>query len=86
MGFFLITVVKLLVNVITLAIIVNVLLSYVISPYHPVREALNRFIEPLLAPIRRYIPPAGGIDFSPMVLLIAVQIIGQILIVLFQSF
>ena len=32
------------------------------------------------APIRRLVPPAGGIDFSPLILLVLLQILGHALI------
>ena len=85
MGSALIPLINLIVNAFTLLIIVNVILSYFLSPYHPARELLGRLVEPFLGPLRRIIPPAGGLDFSPMVLLIAVQLIGQILIGLLRA-
>ena len=39
----------------------------------PVGDALERLCEPLLAPIRRVIPPIGGLDLSALFLLIALQ-------------
>lgn len=77
---YLATLINLLVNALTLLVIVDVLISYFLPPYHPSREMLDRLVEPFLAPIRRFLPPAGGIDFSPMVLVIAIQLIGQVLI------
>jgi YggT family protein len=50
------------------------------SPYHPVRQALGSVVEPLLAPIRRLMPQTGMLDFSPMVLIILVQIVRRLLI------
>ena len=67
-------------------VIASVLLSYFISPYHPVRQALDRIIEPFLTPIRRVVPTAGMIDFSPIVLILAVQFLKMILVGLLQSF
>ena len=63
------------------AIIVRVLLSWV-----PVRlpYGLGEFVwsitEPILAPIRRALPIAGGMDFSPLVALFAIQIAESILL------
>ncbi len=37
--------------------------------------ALNALLQPLLAPIRRIMPNTGAIDFSPMVLIIGLQIL-----------
>jgi len=67
-------------RLLTLLIIVDVVLSYFMSPFHPVREALDRIVNPMLNPIRRVIPPLGGLDLSPIVLLILVQVLGSVLI------
>ena len=63
------------------AIIVRVLLSWV-----PVRlpYGLGEFVwsitEPILGPIRRALPMAGGIDFSPLIALFGIQIAESILL------
>ena len=63
------------------AIIIRVLLSWV-----PVRlpYGLGEFVwsitEPILGPIRRALPMAGGIDFSPLIALFAIQIAESILL------
>jgi YggT family protein len=41
-----------------------------------VGTALERLTEPLLRPIRRFLPDLGGIDLSPIVLLIGLQFLG----------
>jgi YggT family protein len=41
--------------------------------------ALEKMTEPLYRPIRRFMPDFGGIDFSPMVLIIIVMILQQLL-------
>ncbi|HEY66877.1 MAG: YggT family protein [Chloroflexi bacterium] len=57
------------------AIIARALLSWVrISYYHPVARFLIRITEPILAPLRRYIPPVAGVDFTPMVALVILWI------------
>ncbi len=61
-------------------IIASSLLSFFLPPYHPVREALDRIIDPFLTPIRRVVPNAGMFDFSPLLLIIAVQLLARILI------
>jgi YggT family protein len=38
-------------------------------------ESLTRFTEKLYRPIRRFIPPIAGIDISPIIVIIALQII-----------
>lgn len=75
-----IALIDLVVDLLTLLIILHVILSYALSPYHPVREAVDRVVEPMLMPIRRVLPYTGGIDFSPVVLLLIVQLLGRLLI------
>ncbi len=65
-------------------VIVDVFLSYFLDPYHPVRMALDRLVEPMLTPLRGVIPPISGIDFSPLALIIILQILRQLVIVLFS--
>jgi YggT family protein len=67
-------------------VIASVILSYFVSPYHPVRQALDRILDPFLAPIRRIVPSAGMIDFSPMILILAIQFLKIILTNVLQSF
>ncbi len=55
------------------------ILSFFLPPYHPVRERLGRIVDPFLEPIRRVIPAASGLDFSPLVLIIIVVIIVRLL-------
>jgi YggT family protein len=42
-------------------------------------DTLHRLTEPALAPIRRVLPPIGGLDLSPMVLLLALQVLRGLL-------
>ena len=39
-------------------------------------EALAKVCEPVLDPIRRRLPPMGGIDFSPLIVILALQFIS----------
>ena len=66
-----------------LVIVVDVVLSYFMAPYHPVRRTLDRIVQPMLRPIQRVIKPVGGMDFSPVVLVIAIGLIDQIVNYLF---
>ena len=77
--------IQLIVNGLTLVVFVDVLLSFVLNPFHPLRRALDSFVDPMLAPIRRVVPPVGGLDFSPAILLIVLQILGRVLVTLLVS-
>ncbi len=72
--------INMIAQVITLLVIASVLLSYFLSPYHPARKFVDDLVEPMLAPIRRIVPSAGMLDFSPMVLILLVQIVTRFLI------
>lgn len=53
--------------------IVWVVLSWV-NPYAPFAPAVGALVEPLLAPFRRVLPRLGGLDLSPLALVLVVQI------------
>jgi YggT family protein len=57
----------LVLTVFLVAVIIQVILSWV-SPghYNPVIGLVNRIAEPVLKPIRKFIPPLGGIDLTPL--------------------
>lgn len=74
------SIIQLIFQLLTFVIFADVILSFFMSPYHPIRKALDSIVNPLLDPIRRFVPPMQGIDFSPMVLLILVQVLEYILL------
>lgn len=67
--------------VFSLLIIVRVIMSWV-SPdaRNQIVVIVHRITEPVLAPVRNLLPAMGGIDFSPLLVLIAVQVAEQVLI------
>ncbi len=76
----LVTFIRVLSQLFIWVVIGSSLLSFFMPPDHPVREALDRIVNPFLTPIRRIVPLAGNLDFSPLVLIIAVQILSGFLI------
>jgi YggT family protein len=77
---FLIYFINLLAQVITILVIAKVILSYFMSPYHPIRETVDRMVNPMLEPIRRIMPSTGMIDFSPLILLVLMQLLRRFLV------
>ncbi len=64
----------------TVAIIIYVILGWVLPPgYSPPMAVLASVCEPVLAPVRRLIPPIGGIDFSPLWVSLAFGVILRLL-------
>lgn len=45
------------------------------SPFAPVVSLLHKATEPVFAPIRRFVPPFGGFDFTPLVALFALRFV-----------
>ncbi len=75
----------LLANLLIVLIFIWVIVSWILPPYHPLREALDRIVDPMLNPIRRVVPMAGMLDLSPMILMILIEIVSRILVSLLQS-
>lgn len=55
-------------------VLVQAILSWV-NPYHPIAPFFNTLTRPFLNPLRRFIPLVGGVDLSPLVILILCQLI-----------
>lgn len=75
-----ITVISIIFRILSFLVIAQVVLSYFMSPYHPVRAFLDRIVEPMLKPIRKILPKSLPLDFSPLILLIVFQVLEYILI------
>jgi YggT family protein len=46
-----------------------------VNPHAPLADVFNRVCEPMLRPFRRLIPPVGGMDLSPLALIVLVQVV-----------
>ena len=73
-------IINLVANLLIILVIVDSVLSFFLSPYHPVRATVDRIVNPLLAPIRRIVPLVGMLDLSPLIFIILVEILSSILI------
>ena len=68
-------------------VFVEVIVSYLVmygklSAYSPFVRTLRKIVNPMLAPIRRIMPRTGPIDFSPLIVMLALQFLSG----LFHSF
>ena len=79
-------IVNLLVRIETLLIFARVLLSWFpgIPPWHPLVRALAAVTDPVLLPFRRMLPTIGGLDFSPIVAIVVLQVVGQFVVDLIE--
>ncbi len=69
-----------LANILIGIIFVWAITSWFLSPYHPVRQFLDRIVEPMVAPIRRLIPSVGMLDLSPLILMVLIELVRMFLI------
>jgi len=80
-----ITIIQMVSNVFILLIVFSVFLPYFLSPANRFREIVDRIVDPFLSFLRHYIPPISRIDFSPVVLVILVQLVTYLLVALLAS-
>lgn len=77
---FVLTLVNLLYWAFWLLILVRVILSFTnMNPYHPLVRTVYQLTEPVLAPIRRFMPPTVGLDFSPLIALLLLELLRMAL-------
>ena len=63
------------------ALIISVILSWVAPGTHnPAAELINQICEPLLAPVRRILPSMGGLDLSPIVAFLLLNLVDMLVI------
>ncbi len=73
------TIITVIEQTLLLLILLNIVLSYFMDPYHPFRQSVDKLIEPMLRPIRQVVPSFGRFDFSPIILMVLVEILAAIL-------
>jgi YggT family protein len=71
----------LLINIFMFSIIIQVILSW-INPgsYNPVTAMLYSITSPIMRPIQRLVPPISGIDLSPLVAIIGLQVVRMLIL------
>ena len=81
-------IIQFLLRILTWIIIIQVILSWLLAfnvlntssqGVRSIAVAMDRITAPLYRPIRRVLPDFGGIDFSPLVILILIQVIKKLL-------
>ncbi|TMI89714.1 MAG: YggT family protein [Bacillati bacterium ANGP1] len=70
-----------IVSLLTYLIIIRALLSWIpsVDYRHPLMSLLIRVTDPVLVPVRRVMPPAGGFDLSPLVAILLLNLASQLL-------
>jgi YggT family protein len=79
-------------NIYTFIIIAQVVISWliafgVLNTANPqatrLVEGLNKLTEPVMAPVRRYVPPIGGIDITPIIVIFGIMILERLIEIVF---
>jgi len=73
-GLALVDLVRFSLYILVFAVLVQVVLSWV-NPYSPVAPLFDAMTRPFLRPVRRLVPPIANVDLSPLVLLVALQVL-----------
>jgi len=82
-------IIMMILNIVWFIMIAHIIMSWLISfqvlnLHQPlvaqIWYALNKILEPIYAPIRRILPPTGGLDFAPLVAFIVLIALRTILI------
>lgn len=80
-----IQIINIISNALVLVVIIDIILGYFLSPVHPLRSALDKIVQPMLNQIRKFIPFVGGLDFSPLILVVLIQVVTYLLRILIYS-
>ena len=76
----LIGVLSLAVNLFFFAILGLIIFSWIApQTYHPALALLHQLTEPVMGPFRRLVPPLGGLDLSPILVFIMINVLGKLL-------
>jgi YggT family protein len=70
----LIGVISMSISIFMYAVLIQAVLSW-INPYTPIAPILDNMTNPILRVMRKFIPSAGGIDLSPLIFIIAAQLL-----------
>jgi len=62
-------------------VVIRCILSFIRhNPYHPLIRFIYDITEPIMAPFRRLLPPAGGIDFSPIIVWMVLMLLRNLVL------
>jgi YggT family protein len=73
--------VSLAINILLFAVLIRVILSWVNpDPYHPINNLLDSLTRPVMRPAQRLIPPVGGLDLSPVLVMVGLVLLEMLLL------
>ena len=79
-----IALISMFLNLYSLLILARVLMSWVqVDPDSPLARTRIDLTEPVLGPIRNLLPPTAGLDFSPIIAIVLMNVVAQMLAMMF---
>lgn len=68
-----------------ISILIRILMTWIpnLNPDNPIVQIIRSITDPILEPARRLIPPIGGLDFSPIVVLLLLSVLQSLVTRLF---
>jgi YggT family protein len=73
-------VINAIIAILSILVFLETLLSYFVREENDFRRVLGKILNPIYQPIRRLVPPLSGIDFTPLIAIILLQVLDAILI------
>lgn len=68
------------VNILSILIVLDTVLSYLLREDNPIRRFVWKLVNPIYTPIRKVVPPLGGIDFTPLIAIILLWVLDSLLV------
>jgi YggT family protein len=72
--------IRAILTILTVAIIIRTLISW-IRPYpnNPMVRLLNKLTDPIMRPLERVVPPLGGLDITPIIAIVLIQLVQMVI-------
>ena len=77
--------VRIALYIVIVVLIIQAVLSWV-NPYSPIAPVLNALSRPFLRPVQRLVPPVANVDLSPLIVIIACQLLLMLPVAYFTGF
>jgi YggT family protein len=75
------TIIQAIFGLLQLLVLARVIVSWIRpDPYNPIVRAIYQLTEPIMEPVRRLLPTAGGLDFSPIVVLLGLSLLERVVL------
>lgn len=72
--------IQIIIQLLTFVVIAYAISTFFLPVYNPLRVQLEKLVNPMLNPIRKVVPTIGNFDFSPVILIILLQVIEYALL------